>query len=294
MAMLDRWRAIAVRIEGIRTAADLAGRLAGPGNVDKSTLKILGDDCITIRNAIIEWSERFADQLPQTVRTRVGSFKHKYSAAIDNAPSDFGSAKVALIALVAMGTEITYHLSDEQVPIRSRAERSFMHLQRLIVANAADRQTWKTAFASGEVPCERLGGAHLLWHGIFAFKVDGERDSTHLVFAEPIDQDDFSRSGAPLVLTEWKKAIGEADAQKRFEEAFEQAKIYENGALAGLALRSHRYLVVVTEKRLRKLPEDRVDDDVTYRHVNIAVDREIPSREAKRIASGTGQAGGGA
>ena len=54
MAMLDRWRAIAVRIEGIRTAADLAGRLAGPGNVDKSTLKILGDDCITIRNAIIE------------------------------------------------------------------------------------------------------------------------------------------------------------------------------------------------------------------------------------------------
>src|ERR1700722_9028346 len=40
---------------------------------------------------------------------------------------------------------------------------------------------------AGSVACERLGAVHLLWHGIFAFKVDGSGARTDLIAPEQPD-----------------------------------------------------------------------------------------------------------
>ena len=94
-------------------------------------------------------------------------------------------------------------------------------------------------------PFRPVGAVHLLWHGIFAFKIDANRGRTDLVFGEPLgDQETYADA---LVLTEWKKAT-KSDASKKFGEATSQAEIYARGPLAGNELHAYRYAVVVTDK----------------------------------------------
>ena len=59
------------------------------------------------------------------------------------------------------------------------------------------------------------------------------------------------------------------------------------GALAGLELRSHRYIIVVTPKELPSGtlgPDDRTAAGVIYRHVNIVIEPEVPSKVSKTLA----------
>ena len=52
---------------------------------------------------------------------------------------------------------------------------------------------------------QEFGGAHLLLHGIWAFKVHTPEERTDLVLQEPIrDYDEVERAAEALVLTEWK------------------------------------------------------------------------------------------
>ena len=129
--------------------------------------------------------------------------------------------------------------------IRSRSEFAFAHLQRSIVVDEAFRKKWQDAFAAGETVCEGLGAVHLLSHGIWAFKVNAAGERTDLVYAEPLA--DFAtrhRYADGLVLTEWKKAATAKEAARKFEEAWDQARRYAQGVLAGNELTSHRYAVV--------------------------------------------------
>jgi hypothetical protein len=66
--------------------------------------------------------------------------------------------------------------------------------------------------------------------------------------------------------------------------ARKQADLYSQG-LAGLELRSHRYIIVVTPKELpfgTLGSDDRTASGVIYRHVNIVIEPEVPSKVARR------------
>ena len=84
------------------------------------------------------------------------------------------------------------------------------------------------------------------------------------------------------MLTEWKKEKGKPETS--YATAKQQAAAYSSGVLAGVELASHRYLVLVTVKQI-STPEDVIDDSITYRHINIAVDPEKPSAVARRLAT---------
>jgi hypothetical protein len=188
----------------------------------------------------------------------------------------------ALIRLAAVETEVTFILSDVQAEIRARSERAFSHLQRLIVVDTATRDQWKAALDTGEVACEKLGAVHLLWHGIWAFKVSAVGERTDLVYQEPMDRRTEEQPFADgLVLTEWKVAKSGDEASQKFREARDQAKRYAKGVLAGNELRAFRYIVVVSLDRVR-VPSDIEEQAIVYRHTNIAVCPTPPSQHGRR------------
>lgn len=86
------------------------------------------------------------------------------------------------------------------------------------------------------------------------------------------------------MLTEWKVATDDAEAAVKFRQARSQADLYRDGVLAGVELRGYRYLIVVSLKELSSsaIPADDTVSGVTYRHVNIVVDPDSPSRVARR------------
>jgi hypothetical protein len=180
--------------------------------------------------------------------------------------------------LVNFEIEMTYILSDSQVAIRSRVELAFSHLKRLIVVDDAIRKQWKDALKDGEIACEKRGAVHLLWHGIWAFKLNGAGERTDLVFQERADRlPNDQRYTDGLVLTEWKVASSDTEARKQFDAARTQAKRYAQGVLAGSELTAFRYLVVVSSHCITE-PPDLPDGAVVYRHINIAVDPTTPSK----------------
>lgn len=188
--------------------------------------------------------------------------------------------------LVAFEAELSFCLDDQTERVRSAAELAFLHLYRLIVADEDYRVKWRKAFEKHEMHCEKLGALHLLWHGIWAFKVDASGDETVLVYQEP-PLIGSARLALGMVLTEWKRGAGNPDTE--YVAAKEQAALYSGGVLAGVELASHRYLVVVAKKQIVP-PGDLIEDAVTYLHINIAVDRKRlrPLPEDSRN-SGAGQ-----
>ena len=89
--------------------------------------------------------------------------------------------QAVLLKLVAFEGQLTFLLADNQQAIRGRADRAFVHLQRLIVVDDEARAKWQAAHNDHETACERLGGVHLLLHGILGFKVNAAGERTDLV-----------------------------------------------------------------------------------------------------------------
>jgi hypothetical protein len=185
----------------------------------------------------------------------------------------------------AFEAEMSFLLADAQEIIRARSERAFLHLQRLLAVDADARSKWKAAFEAerGEEACEKLGAVHLLWHAIFAFKVDATGARSDLVFSEPVDVSTAVQRGIEgFVLTEWKVADNR-NATRRFEEARRQAELYQKGPLVGTELATYRYAVVVslTDLPNRLVPDDVEIGGVIYRHINIAIEPRTPSAQAR-------------
>ena len=63
-------------------------------------------------------------------------------------------------------------------------------------------------------------------------------------------------------------------------EAFDQTKLYVTGVLGGIELNNYRYLVMVSEKSM-KMPSDLIENNIAVRHINISVNPDTPSVEAK-------------
>jgi hypothetical protein len=188
--------------------------------------------------------------------------------------------KVSLVPLAWLKAEVEYHLSDfESVAVRI-SERAFIHLQQVIVADEVVRTAWRNALKRGETACERLGGAHLLLHGIWAFKANGPGARTDLVLGEPLGSGvEPERVADALVLTEWKVARNSGNVEGLADDARHQAELYGRGVLGGIELVGYRYIVLVSEKWLSPI-HDVVVNGTTYRHVNIAVNPDPPSKAA--------------
>ncbi|MGH8070581.1 MAG: hypothetical protein ACRERE_36145 [Candidatus Entotheonellia bacterium] len=192
--------------------------------------------------------------------------------------------RTLLAVLVLLQSELTSHLSDFSVIAKRLSERAFLHLQRSIIANKRIKQEWYNAFKDtikAEIECEKLGGAHLLLHGIWAFKVHTSEERTDLVLQEPIrDFDEVGRAAEALVLTEWKIVRNASELEKKAKEAHDQARIYAASVLGGIELRQYRYLVLVSKDRLQRI-KDIPEGDIVYRHINITVDPKPPSQAAR-------------
>ena len=120
-----------------------------------------------------------------------------------------------------------------------------------------------------ETTCEKLGAAHLLLHGVWAFKASVEGGRTDLIISEPMSPSFTIENVADaLVLTEWKVVKSRDLLRNKITEAFTQAELYSSGLLGGIEIAKYRYLVMVTEKGM-KMPDDRVEGIATYRHIKI-------------------------
>jgi hypothetical protein len=143
-------------------------------------------------------------------------------------------------------------LADRSEVIMRRSARAFSHLQKCIIADDEIQERWAAAFAKGETACEKLGAAHLLLHGIYAFKVDATGARTDLVLTQQIIDEEVFQIAEGLVLTEWKKVTGASEAGKHAASARKQAARYASEPLAGLELTAYRYIVLVSEHRIEE------------------------------------------
>ena len=284
---LESWQALSRRIKGLVKA----GQLCRPNN-SYGTFERLREQALKILTELDSFKGSFGHSLPPSalsaiedcVRTDVDLSAGKLLSDTDGL-RQARDEKIwsALVMLAAFETEVTFILSDVQAAIRARSERAFSHLQRLIVVDSRTREQWNNALnGGGEIACEKLGAVHLLWHGIWAFKVNAMGGRTDLVYQEPIDEipeDQHFADG--LVLTEWKVVTTDKKAQEKFCEARVQAKLYATGLLAGSELRAFRYLVVVTPDHVT-VPDNIKDGAVVYRHINVAVCAKPPSQHSRR------------
>ena len=83
------------------------------------------------------------------------------------------------------------------------------------------------------------------------------------------------------MLTEWK--LDHGDGVAAFTTARTQAELYRQGVLAGIEMTRYRYAVVVSKHPV-STPADMLIGNVTYRHINVVVDPQLPSREARKNA----------
>jgi hypothetical protein len=130
-----------------------------------------------------------------------------------------------------------------------RSARAFSHLQKCIIADDEIQTCWAAAFAKGETACEKLGAAHLLLHGIYAFKVDATGARTEdLVLSQPIVDEEVFQVAEGLVLTEWKKIPAAREVGKQAASAKKQAELYASEPLA----RSGAYFIQIYRAGFRR------------------------------------------
>jgi hypothetical protein len=231
-------------------------------------LRLLSDSATEVFRALRAFHDLYAASIPMSATQRLHDFIERFNSHFESNPTSnalFEVAQFRLTALRVLQSEVGYLLSDLEVVARSLVDRAFIHLQRAIIADPVIRETWQRAFAEGEPACEKLGAAHLLLHGIWAFKATAEGERTDLVLGHVFEMDaSIERASEALVLTEWKLVDSPTDAASKSDQAFKQAKLYGSGSLAGFELATRRYLVLVSKPRLQNVPAERFDSNVTY------------------------------
>ena len=291
MSWQTEWKAISDRIDSILKAGSFYAQFAKSSDGGGAAHKGLIPSAKEIRTSIEEFKDNYSSLLPDSAASCLDKF-------ITDAPGFFENnderqnayylARVTLTFLSAFRADFAYKITDVSVRARRLSERAFSHLQRSIIADPTIESKWKDAFEKHETACEKLGAAHFLQHGIWAFKVGGAGEATDLVFGEPLVEDYLSeaeRSSEALVLTEWKLVKEESELKEAIEAAITQASLYNEGVLGGLELVGYRYIVIVSKDFL-PMPSDHKVNNITYFHKNIAVVRDTPSVIAKKAGSG--------
>lgn len=268
------------RIRGLVEAGDFFVRTLAVNAEDSYRVadRYLSPEASRIFEEVVAFRARYSAVLPASALDAIDRFVGLARPLMSG--SDVKSLvglKARLAPLAAFRAELAFHLSDRTSVAHRLSERAFQHLQRSIVADAAVGGRWQVAFKEGEPACEKLGAAHLLFHGLWAFKASGAGEATDLVFAERIDPLAVEVVAEALVLTEWKVVRQPIQMVSQAEQAHKQAARYARGVLGGLELHAYRYLVLVSEDFI-SCPEDFTENGVRYRHVNIAVAPGVPSK----------------
>jgi hypothetical protein len=281
MKWRTEWKALSDHISGLLEAGAfyMGTRAIRSDDAHRVAEKQLIPQAKSVFDSLKRFRENHHSQIPQSALASIDSFFTKFDRSFNQSGTDFhGQVQLMLTALCSFAAEFKYQISDLSENARRLSERAFIHLQRLIVVDSDVRKKWGEAFKNGEIYCEKLGAVHLLSHGIWAFKLSAEGERTDLVFGESIaDLTEIGRAAEALVLTEWKRVQNGSDLHSIVTRAEEQAARYSQGILGGLELVQYRYIVIVTEKK-NPMPADNVLDGCTYRHINIAVDPDPPSR----------------
>jgi hypothetical protein len=249
--------------------------------------KVLGAQCQSALTEVEAFTSSYKTILPPAALSALDKFRSGHPGSVIRDADAAREARASLVFLAALEAEVSYLLAGRQELVRARSERAFLHLQRLLAVDEDVRSKWKDACDRGEVACEGLGAVHLLWHGIWAFKVDATGACTDLVFNEPIEASFEQRGVEGLVLTEWK-VVDAKSAPRLYEQARIQADLYKEGPLVGSELTAYRFLVGVSLADLPpgSLPNDLTVAGVVYRHINIVVQPQSPSKRARSVGRG--------
>jgi hypothetical protein len=281
MTMLDEWKALQAQIDGFASNAQMIiSAHVGDANTSPASgwLEKRADD---IQVKLQGFLNSYANELPLACRSVLEDHLRKPVSKLASPYNPGPRAVTVATPFMALSAEVTYLLADTQQIIRRHSERAFSHLRRSIEASPLVRSEWQSAFSKGETASEQLGATHLLLHGIFAFKVNAAGARTDLVFAEPVNPSEVAAVADGLVLTEWKLVKNPSETESVARQARDQADLYTGSALAGVELRSYRYVVLISSQRLR-VPDDLQANGVTYRHINISVEPETPSVIARQ------------
>ncbi len=274
------WKSIAARIKGLCEAGIIHSQFlqvssGSPYGADRE----LQTHAEGIKSEVDSFKKDHAVHLSIRIAEALDRFEDGVGKQIlGNSLGDATLVRTIIVKLAAFESEVTFLLADTEQSIIAATENAFKHLQRLIVVDLDYQQKWEKAFATGEVACEKLGAIHLQWHNLWAFKAHGIGGRTDLVYQDSLSDGEAQEAPA-LILTEWKVGRG-PDAHTEFAQARNQAESYGEGVLGGTELASIRYLIVVTGKTVSK-PSDFKVGHITYRHINIAVNPDLPSIASK-------------
>jgi len=277
------WLAISRRISGVLEAGHFYLRCRTPAAdvPPKEVAFELLRNAQEIFRSLEAFLKAYESLLPVQASSALNGFIERAHGYFQGDPHQASAplfrAQLQLMGLTSLQAELSYKLSDFEANARRLSERAFSHLQRSIVADAEFAKRWRRALREGEPSCERLGASHLLAHGIWAFKAGIAGERTDLIMGDRVDPAEIERSAEALVLTEWKRVKKDKNPEVEARKAYEQARLYSEGSLAGFQLDTDRFLVLVSRGRCT-LPPDFVEEGVRYRYVNIAVEPESPSR----------------
>lgn len=289
MNWYHEWKALSARIQGLLDAGSFfycAGEQSSSDDLSVRK-KILLSNAEKIINSLHNYLNKYQTSFPEDALQSLKCFLESQDIKTFNFKPNQGQIRghvqYALTSLSAFKSEFSYIITDTQAVALRNTERAFFHLQRSIVADDEIRNKWLSAFSKhGETKCEKLGALHLLLHGIWAFKAHAEKGRTDLILNEPLsDTSMIEKTSTALVLTEWKAVRKDSELNTKIKEAYEQTKIYQAGVLGGVELANYRYLVMVSEKSL-KMPSDLIEGASIYRHINLPVNPDSPSEEAKK------------
>lgn len=277
------WKALTARIKALLDAGKFFFATFSAWSNDftgaSGDLNASADEIV---RELLDFEASYASLLPSFAAERLKKFVDAYQKRFaQSSATGIPGTQARLTRLAAFRSEMNYLIADSDVIAQSVVERAFLHLQRSIIADPRVGQSWRDAFAQGEVQCEKLGAAHLLLHGIWAFKVSATGERTDLVLGEKLEiTPQVEAASEALVLTEWKCVQKTGELDQKLNEAFSQANIYSVGVLAGFELASRRYLVMVSKDRL-ETPATKLIENISYEYRNIAVDPSVPSISAK-------------
>lgn len=291
MNWYHEWQALRARIQGLLDAgAYFYSALEHSSDDDQSVRKkILLKNAEILFSSLNNYLDSYRSAFPEKALESLERFLGQTEIqGLDFNPTNIdqirGYVQFALTSLAAFQSEFSYVISDTQAMALRITERAFVHLQRSIVVDDNIKGNWEHAFNIGETKCEKLGALHLLLHGIWAFKAHGKKGRTDLILNEPLqDLTLIEKTSTALVLTEWKVVNNTNELDGKIKEAFEQTKLYVTGVLGGIELANYRYLVIVSEKSMA-MPSNFSENDIVYRHINIPVNPDTPSVEAKMLS----------
>jgi len=181
----DEWRSIGARIQGLLKAADFYIRTIGVSGEDRYSVpdKNLAEQSREIINSLTRFLKAHKTVIPSRAATVLRRFLEGDGMTIaDQRVKGISGLRLRITLLVALRSEIEYYLSDFETVASKKTERAFLHLQQSIAADETVSSKWKDAFSAGEAACEKLGAAHLMLHGIWAFKIHASGARTDLVF----------------------------------------------------------------------------------------------------------------